>query len=96
MTRILTQAQAEAVHSAMCAMHSAGGQLSKVRAGQHAHAIEHGAGHIVISDERGHVESEVYDDPSAFAAAYGLDRGDEWPSDVAAAAGGLTQTAIER
>lgn len=33
---------------------------------------------------------------AAFAAAYGLDHGGEPQSAVAAAAGGLTQTAIER
>lgn len=89
------KSQAEAVYSAMCVMNNIGGQLSHVRAGN-ASVVEHAAGHFVVSDVRGLLESEVYDDQAAFAAAYGLDHGDEYQSAVAAAAGGLTQTAIER
>lgn len=94
MTKILNQAQAEAVYSAMCALNNIGGQLSQVRAG-FVRVVEHGAGHFVVSDERGRLESEVYDNQSAFATAYGLNS-DEPQSAVAAAADGLTQTAIER
>lgn len=68
---ILTTTQAQAICDAMHALNNVGGQLSKVRAG-HAHVVEHAAGHIVVSDERGQIESEVHESPTAFAAAYGL------------------------
>lgn len=71
MSQILTTAQAEAVYSAMRAMNNIGGQLSHVRAG-HASVVEHAAGHFVVSDVRGQIESEVYEGQSAFASAYGL------------------------
>lgn len=95
--RILTQAQAEAVYSAMCALNKVGGRIhvtidESKRVAQRIDSRIH-----VLEFLNGDWEPcEVYLGQSAFAAAYGLDHGDEYPNAVAAAAGGLTQTAIER
>ena len=96
--RILTQAQAEAVYSAMCALNNVGAIAKDIR----------GIGScrtLVLSEEwTGLVEIrrgsrgpllETYENQAAFATAYGLNS-DEPQSAVAAAAGGLAQTAIER
>ena len=99
---ILTQAQAEAVYSAMCALNNVGGRLHariKATPGALIHVNELPSGHMqlwpgdAVGNPTGPLES--HHNQSAFATAYGLNS-DEWQSDVAAAAGGLTQTAIER
>lgn len=101
--RILNQAQAEAVYSAMCAMNNVGGRIDAAMpagGGTGARVRETVHGQILVAGEfRGEAHGgpwkELYDNQHAFANAYGLNS-DEWQSDVAAAAGGLTQTAIER
>lgn len=91
---ILSRAQAEAVYSAMCALNNVGARLDKTTlAGGELYASENDAGRVLVNSlEAG---DEAHASQYAFATAYGLNS-DEWPNDVAAAAGGLTQTAIER
>ena len=107
---ILSKPQAEAVYSAMCAVGKFGGDASfvfteghkttsvgRVRPSvpnvkQHPTLLEV----FVFNRGSGRVEEhEFHIDQAAFATAYGLNS-DEPQSAVAAAAGGLTQTAIER
>lgn len=94
---ILNQSQAEAVYSVMCALNSVGATIGSISMHD-----EHGLAIAVHTTSNGmwmiksaRNTSEWHDNQSAFATAYGLNS-DEWQSDVAAAAGGLTQTAIER
>jgi len=108
---ILTQSQAEAVYSAMCALNNVGGALwcraqmpcstewADVRQDD-AGAVHIGKGPLHRFDRIESVVTRVgpveyHANQAAFAAAYGLNS-DEPQSAVAAAAGGLTQTAIER
>lgn len=102
MANILNQAQAEAVYSAMCALNNVGARLDAFLENAF-HAREMADGRVVVhivpnvTFPGSHAaEPEIYADQTAFAAAYGLDHGGEPQSAVAAAAGGLTQTAIER
>jgi len=91
---ILNQAQAEAVYSAMCALNNVSGVI-KCRIDA-IEVVEHANRLVVVNSGCGAgYQSERYEDQAAFATAYGLNS-DEPQSDVAAAAGGLTQTAIER
>lgn len=89
---ILTQAQAEAVYSAMCALNNVGGICGDLTLAEGLR-VQWLASVTVRDGLSG--PSEGYLNQAAFATAYGLNS-DEWQSDVAAAAGGLTQTAIER
>lgn len=95
---ILSRYQAEAVYSAMCAQQSRDGfvevTFDKGDAGQVV-VSEWSLGVDVVSGYCRPAQQEHYGDRAAFAAAYGLNS-DEPQSAVAAAAGGLTQTAIER
>lgn len=101
MALILNQPQAEAVYSAMCALNNVGGtlggaNLSLMPIGTCVTVFDHGVEGIRVGKVyRGVLETEWHDNQSAFATAYGLNP-DEPQSAVAAAAGGLTQTAIER
>lgn len=82
-TKILTQAQAEAVYSAMCHLNNVGAQI-KVRIPTTGNpAIESGCLISVYEDEEGPVyvaaisvyrttQREVHDNQAAFAAAYNL------------------------
>lgn len=105
MSLILNQAQAEAVYSAMCALNNVGHTFLRANFeaphGRRINVSETCEGvavrlHAYQGNPVEQIESgEDYDDQSAFATAYGL-ISDEPQSAVAAAAGGLTQTAIER
>lgn len=96
---ILNKSQAEAVYSAMCALNNVGNTSGDVRI-----LMDRAQNDIRVQWQddvvvrRGSLTGprEAYDDQSAFATAYGLDQGGEHHSAVAAAAGGLAQTAIER
>ena len=90
--RILNRAQAEAVYSAMCALNNVSFRACDLSFDK-AIVKQAFSGAINVIGVVG--DDECYDSQSAFATAYGLNS-DEWQSDVAAAAGGLTQTAIER
>jgi len=101
MALILNQSQAEAVYSAMCALNNVGGRVQATfgdRASESVHAFEKDCGSVRVVQVRRYrvVLAENYPNQSAFATAYGLDHGGEPQSAVAAAAGGITQTAIER
>ena len=88
---ILSKPQAEAVCSAMCALNNVSGRVdAQMPSGR---VVECANGVILVTAYG--KPSEDYDNQAAFATAYGLNS-DEWQSDVAAAAGGLTQTAVER
>ncbi|OZI20086.1 hypothetical protein CAL26_21260 [Bordetella genomosp. 9] len=66
---ILTQAQAEAVYSAMCALNNVGGMIGATLG--EAHIAEFPSGRIEVwrsADAR-----EMYSGQTDFAAAYGLD-----------------------
>ncbi len=93
MALILNQSQAEAVYSAMCALKKVGMRINTCD-DDLVRVAEHPSG--VITVYHGDTVREVHAGQSAFATAYGLDHGGEPQSAVAAAAGGLTQTAIER
>ena len=90
--RVLNQAQAEAAYSAMCALNNVGGFCGDLilSEGLRVQWLQSVTVRDGLSGPR-----EEYPNQVAFATAYGLNS-DEWQSDVAAAAGGLTQTAIER
>ncbi len=91
---ILSKPQAEAVYSAMCALNNVGGRIS-AQMGV-SYVAENVDGEVCVEQGRGARDGcERYDNKAAFATAYGLNS-DEPQSAVAAAAGGLTQTAIER
>lgn len=88
---ILTQAQAETIHNVMCALSCVSGRIdAQLPTGR----VVEGPNGVILVTAHGK-PFEDYADQAAFATAYGL-HSDEWQSDVAAAAGGLTQTAIER
>lgn len=87
---ILNQAQAEAVYSAMFALNNVNGRIdAQMPSGR---VVEGANGVILVTAFS--KPSEDYSNQAAFATAYGL-ISDEPQSDVAAAAGGLTQTACE-
>lgn len=96
---ILSPAQAKAVYSAMCALNNSGFASNRVT----AHSEENAHWDVTVEWNNNSIavylgfigSVESYANQAAFATAYGLNS-DEWQSDVAAAAGGLTQTAIER
>lgn len=94
MSKILTQAQAEAVYNAMRELNNVGGWIDTLEMACGERRVRQtNAGRVIVeSIEDG---EEHYFDQCDFATAYGLNS-DEWQSDVSAAAGGLTQTAIER
>ena len=97
--RILTQDQAEAVYSAMCALNNVNALLStfiRTDSGKFIEVHDNGDEITLWSKEVELPTKETHTGQSAFAAAYGLDQDGKWQSAVAAAAGGLTQTAIER
>lgn len=94
-TSILTQAQAEAVYSAMCALNNVCGTIGEIS--MPAHRVK---GRVAVSEATSgeiavrHLEfagnpveqcvtEERYADQNAFAAAYGLDHGGE-PQSAAA------------
>lgn len=102
---ILNQSQAEAVYTAMCALNNVSGTIKVTLPLGRGNATARDC--IRVFEDDGMVKvnriedfvidrHEVYDNQAAFVTAYGLDHGDEAQSAVAAAAGGLTQTAIER
>jgi|GEM_PF-1799904 len=84
-TKILTQAQAEAVYSAMCALNNVGGTvkatlpaigLPAATSGTYIRAWEDD-GHIKVIRSVRHTREadEFYEDQAAFATAYGLQQG---------------------
>lgn len=78
--RILTQAQAEAVYSAMCTLNNVGGRLSCIDLGQQARDPQIRVpvgGSIIIERGVPHCDREAHDNQAAFATAYGLDHGGE-------------------
>lgn len=89
---ILNKSQAEAVYSAMCALNNVGGFCGDLTlsGGLRVQWLQSVTVRDGLSGPR-----EEYPSQSAFATAYGLNS-NEWQSAVAAAAGGLTQTSIER
>lgn len=91
---ILSKPQAEAVYSAMCALNNVSGRVFATMSDQR---VTEANGCVTVFEylEGQWEPGERYASQSAFATAYGLNS-DEWQSDVAAAAGGLTQTAIDR
>lgn len=102
--RILTQPQAKAIYSAMCALNNV--SLRFVAEWEQVHDTGYYPKRKEQFEVREQRDGSIlvrilgcdgvgYPNQAAFAAAYGLN-GDEPQSDVAAAAGGLTQTAIER
>ena len=97
MTKILTKSQSAAVYSAMCALNNVGGRIH-VTIDESKRVAQRIDGRIHVLELRvGDWEPcEVYFGQSAFATAYGLDHGDEYQNAVEDAAGGLTQTAIDR
>lgn len=75
-TLILTQAQAEALYSAMCALNNVGGRLSQIDIGEQSSSPQARftiAGSVIVERGMPHCDREVYDDQSAFATAYGLE-----------------------
>ncbi|ARU04717.1 hypothetical protein CCO03_08555 [Comamonas serinivorans] len=96
--RILNKSQAEAVYNAMCELNNVNGLLLthiRTDSGHFIEVNEDGDGMISVRcSEVGSPPFEAYPSQYAFSAAYGLNP-DEPQSAVAAAAGGLTQTAIE-
>lgn len=75
MSKILNQAQAEAVYSAMCELNNVGGRLSCIDLGElqrdpQVRCMEYGA--VIIGRGTPFFDSEMHDSQSAFAAAYGL------------------------
>lgn len=103
MTRILNQAQAEALYSAMSALNKTGGKVDVVFGspddGIHVHEYKWGTSanvYVYLMSMGLVIGNECYADQNAFAAAYGL--GDEGgpQNAVQAAAGGMTQVAVER
>lgn len=77
---ILSQAQAEAVYSAMCALNNIGARIDTkvpMGGGIGTRVWEGIAGHVLVDGEfRGEptagLNRETYSDQAAFAAAYGL------------------------
>ena len=68
-TKILTQAQAEAVYSAMCALNNVGGRIGAAL-GDGCMVREDSDGEIYISHDVWRLEYHA--DQAAFATAYGL------------------------
>jgi hypothetical protein len=76
-TKLLTQAQAEAVYSAMCALNNVGG---KVKAefdnpkGYHTAVFENAFKYVTVVESYFHrkTNEEAYTSQAAFAEAYGL------------------------
>lgn len=81
MSKILTQAQAEAVYSAMCALNNVGGSNRHIdipgNGGENIAIVAKTDGQVAVWLEcRGLAHrAEDYADQSAFAAAYGLSQG---------------------
>lgn len=93
---ILNQSQAEAVYSAMCALNNVGGRVLAVLDDKlKVREAPRGSVHVLELLAGEWEPCEYYETQGHFAWAYGLNS-DEPQSAVAAAAGGLTQTAIER
>ena len=98
---ILSQAQAEAVYSAMVALNNVSATVDVLLPNGNGTALRvyealNGSIHVAYESVGVKwVTREKHEDQAAFATAYGLNS-DEPQSDVAASAGGLTQTAIER
>lgn len=86
---ILSKPQAEAVYSAMCALNNFSAQAFD----DDVLVKQQPSGFVTVL--HGTVVREVYANQAAFATAYGMNP-DELQSAVTAAAGGLTQVAIER
>lgn len=81
-TKILTQAQAEAVYSAMCHLNNVGGQMNASFEGGAVSAIEWSEGTVTVTRHRApagfpycNEQQETYSSQSAFATAYGLQQG---------------------
>lgn len=85
-TKILTQAQAEAVYSAMCVLNNVSGKIkvtlpragwSFIGDGSFIKVFEDDEGFVKIRSTLNHslVEDEFFPDQSAFATAYGLQQG---------------------
>lgn len=84
-TKILNQAQAEAVYSAMCHLNNVRGFI-KVTLPIHELPVAMSGTFIRVWEDDGHIKvrrsvnhdftaEEFYDDQSAFATAYGLQQG---------------------
>lgn len=80
MSKILSQAQAEAIYTAMSALNNVGARIDCFAEKQFS-AREMADGRIVVHPQNDSVfpfrpeEPEVYADQAAFAAAYGLQQG---------------------
>ena len=75
---ILTQAQAEAVYSAMCALNNVGGLLSahiRTDTGHFIEVHEDEMGIRMVAAEVHLPPTEVFPNQSAFATAYSLQQG---------------------
>ena len=70
MAKILNQAKAEAVYSAMCALNNVGGNFGMFEIEDNRVGV-FGSGAVQIVNKYGQFES--YASQSAFATAYGLD-----------------------
>lgn len=68
---ILTQAQAEAVYSAMCELNNVGGKVNNLHVGRAVVSADVGSAIHVYNPEA----NERYADQNTFAAAYGLQQG---------------------
>lgn len=72
MSLILDQSQANAVHSAMCALKNAGGYCCTLTVGRPDAIVDgHEDGRVVVFGD----DIERYADLAAFATAYGLNAG---------------------
>lgn len=71
-TKILNQAQAEAVYSAMCALNSAGNVSSEFNLPNDVWVQSRADGAVKIIPRTHGAVNEAYDNQAAFATAYGL------------------------
>ena len=83
MTKILSQSQAEAVYSAMCALNNVGGRIEHMQfptdAGESVSVVERLDGKVDVwlsRNGQAH-ESESHANQAAFADAYGIYQGDD-------------------
>lgn len=70
MSKILSQAQAEAVYSAMVALNNVSGRIEKTLIGRVVVTETHSG--VVTVDDPDRDVSAAYDNQADFAAAYGL------------------------
>lgn len=80
MSKILSQSQAEAIYSAMCALNNVGGRVTAEFGGLQAYELSDGSicvqGDAAVRNGAAMEDGiEAYDSQSAFAQAYGLQTG---------------------